>query len=226
MSGYKITWVAVGPEQNCVNTPTPLARLVNQPLCPYVQACSSIKASHDRWCPPHLTSAPSHISESLSVVWRGSANHRLKATSGSTWPGLSQGRDVGGQRVCVWMYRWLPEMTGIPRGHIFQSTLFQSTGCVWNPVSLDPSCSTQMANANGGATCFSSVRTAAIYKTSLMSSAVIGQCLPFRDKQYSDSFTVWQKHCYWKGLGKSAGNFPLWLNINPISSFWRTLCCE
>lgn len=167
-----------------------------------------------------------HTSESPLVMWRGGADHRLKATSGSTWPGLSEGCDVGGQRVCVCMYRWLPEMTGIPRGHIFQSTLFQSTGCVWNPGSLDPSYSTRMANANGGATCFGSIRTAAIYKTSLISSAVIGQPLPFRDKQYSDSFTVWQKLCYWKGLGKSAGNFPLWLNINLISSFWRTLYCE
>lgn len=71
MSGYKITWVAVGPEQNCVNTPTPLARLVNQPLCPYVQACSSIKASPDGWCPQHLTSAPSHIWESFGDVEGG-----------------------------------------------------------------------------------------------------------------------------------------------------------
>ena len=181
----------------------------------------------------HISHLLLHTSESPSVVWRGGADHRLK---GHIWEHVTWVVRGLWRRwpacvcvcvcVCVCMYRWLPEMTGIPKGHIFQSTLFQSTGCVWNPGSLDPSYSTRMANANGGATCFGSIRTAAIYKTGLISSAVIGQSLPFRDKQYSDSFTVWQKLCYWKGLGKSARNFPLWLNINLISSFWRALSCE
>lgn len=91
--------------------------------------------------------------------------------------------------VRVYVYRWLPEMTGMPRGHIFQSTLFQLTGCVWNPGNLDPSYSTQIANANGGATCFSSISSAAIYNTS---SAVIGQSLPFTDiVSVLENFPVW-----------------------------------
>lgn len=62
----------------------------------------------------------------------------LKATSGSAGPGLSEGCDVSGQRACVCQYRWLPGMAGMPRGRIYPSTLFQSTGCVWNPGSHDP----------------------------------------------------------------------------------------
>lgn len=71
-------------------------------------------------------------------------------------------------------------MTGVSKGRIFQSTLFQSTDCVRNPGSLLPSYSTQIANVNGGATCFSTIRDAAIYNTrSLKSSTVTGPALSF-----------------------------------------------
>lgn len=73
-------------------------------------------------------------------------------------------------------------MTGIPRSHIYQSTLLQSTGRVWNPGGLDPSLSTRMANPDGSATCFSSISSAAISVThSVISIAVIGQALPVSD---------------------------------------------
>lgn len=52
------------------------------------------------------------------------------------------------------VYKWLPKMTEMPRGHIFQSVLFQSSSSFWTQQSHDPLNSTQMANANSGATCF------------------------------------------------------------------------
>ena len=67
------------------------------------------------------------------------------------------------------VFRWLFEMTGMPRGHIYESTLLQSADCVW---SLDPSYSTGIVNGTGGATCFSST---AIYKTpTLRNGAAFG----------------------------------------------------
>lgn len=105
-------------------------------------------------------------------------------------------------------------MTGMPRGRIYQSTLFQSTGCVWNPGSLDPSYSTRMANANGGATCFSSIHSAAIYNTSLISSVSLDSLC--HSVIYSDIFTgaVLQEM-----TGKEYWEFPCLVNIKLISSF-------
>lgn len=62
-------------------------------------------------------------------------------------------------------------------GHVFHSTLFQSTGRAWNPASLDPTHSTWIAN--DGTTCFrGSVRSVAIYDTR---RGDIGQPFPVVD---------------------------------------------
>lgn len=105
------------------------------------------------------------------------------------------------------------------KGHIFQATLFQSADYVWNPGSLHPSYSTQIAKANGGTTCFSSIRDAAIYNTVLKVALSLGQL--FHSVIHSDIFTLHEELYNSKWPPNTARNFPVRLNIKLGSSFIR-----
>lgn len=173
----------------------------------------------------HPTSAPSHIREPFSDVevfqgLRGNT-HKLAVTCGSMWPTLSDGRDVGGQyvvRVCVCV-QVASSDDRKAKGHIFQATLFQSADYVWNPGSLHPSYSTQIAKANGGTTCFSSIRDAAIYNTVLKVALSLGQL--FHSVIHSDIFTLHEELYNSKWPPNTARNFPVRLNIKLGSSSIR-----
>lgn len=130
-------------------------------------------------------------------VPRAGSDHRLKATCDLRYQRNGTCTSPRSLRLQVVL-----DAIDVPKGRIFQSTLFQSTVCVWNPESLDPSYSTQITNVNRDATCFSCVRYAAINNVqSLISGPVIGQL--WQTMISTDTFLYSRSFI--------AGNYWLWL---------------
>lgn len=121
--------------------------------------------------------------------------------------------------VCVYVYRWLRQMTGRQKVIFFrQHFSSQQTTCGIQEV-FTPSYSTQIAKANGGTTCFSSIRDAAIYNTVLKVALSLGQL--FHSVIHSDIFTLHEELYNSKWPPNTARNFPVRLNIKLGSSFIR-----
>lgn len=132
------------------------------PAC-WISCSLPLKPPRDR---PHPR-APSHIWKFFSgeEVWRwGQREPHLGER-------VTQGYDIDRSTVC----RWLPEMTHMPRGHIFHSTLLPvnrlrvESSEPWPPPTLLEWRALMAAPP---------VSAAPIYDTS---SAIIGQSLPIND---------------------------------------------